>query len=182
MFCSKCGSEIQDGARFCPKCGNSTIADNAGSANKPPKSTDKMVLLIGGVVAVVILSIVFTIILFKGAGGSKKIVGVWAYDASDSENNGTFKIHSGIPIKDQCYINFMSDGSIVYGNTETVNGSLDKWSIVDKQLKWQRPLGSANFYDYELSGNRLVLHNDDNVAVFRKFKSVDEAVVFFEGK
>ena len=76
----------------------------------------------------------------------------------------------------------MSDGSIVYGNTETVNGSLDKWSIVDKQLKWQRPLGSANFYDYELSDNRLVLHNDDNVAVFRKFKSVDEAVDFLEGK
>ena len=22
MFCSKCGQEIKEGARFCPKCGN----------------------------------------------------------------------------------------------------------------------------------------------------------------
>lgn len=32
-FCSKCGTQIQDGAKFCPKCGQPT--SNAGDVQKP---------------------------------------------------------------------------------------------------------------------------------------------------
>ena len=29
MFCSKCGSKIDDGLKFCPNCGNATTATAA---------------------------------------------------------------------------------------------------------------------------------------------------------
>lgn len=32
-FCSKCGTQIQDGAKFCPKCGQPT--SNAGNVEEP---------------------------------------------------------------------------------------------------------------------------------------------------
>jgi hypothetical protein len=32
MFCKNCGSELQDGANFCPKCGTSLSADAVNSA------------------------------------------------------------------------------------------------------------------------------------------------------
>ena len=35
-FCSKCGTQLSDGAKFCPKCGNPT-----GSTQKESSSTDK---------------------------------------------------------------------------------------------------------------------------------------------
>ncbi len=36
MFCSKCGSQVQDGAVFCPKCGAPMSADAAGNAGYQP--------------------------------------------------------------------------------------------------------------------------------------------------
>ena len=33
-FCSKCGAEIDEGAKFCPKCGEATGSNKAGGSAK----------------------------------------------------------------------------------------------------------------------------------------------------
>ena len=40
MFCTKCGFNLTEGAKFCPKCGNSikSAADNAQAAEQPQAS------------------------------------------------------------------------------------------------------------------------------------------------
>jgi len=35
VFCSNCGSKIDDEAYFCPKCGTKTIKGKAAKANYP---------------------------------------------------------------------------------------------------------------------------------------------------
>ena len=64
-YCSKCGTQIDDSANFCPKCGNSIGEDivngtplrNSDEMNKSPKSDFKKYLLyiIGGFILLMIL-------------------------------------------------------------------------------------------------------------------------------
>ena len=36
-FCSKCGTELSDGAKFCPKCGEEVNQQSKSSDNDQPK-------------------------------------------------------------------------------------------------------------------------------------------------
>jgi|BioPla2DNA2_1021312.scaffolds.fasta_scaffold20298_4 uncharacterized membrane protein YvbJ len=58
MFCGKCGAEVQDGAGFCPKCGNNmkmieTMQTLGSDAVKPQKKPAVWVFILIGLVAVV---------------------------------------------------------------------------------------------------------------------------------
>lgn len=61
MFCSKCGKEISDDARFCTACGTATAG---GSANSAPLSRKKNVrirpswIVIGILIVITIISMV----------------------------------------------------------------------------------------------------------------------------
>ena len=40
MYCEHCGSKIQDGYKFCTKCGNSTTKNSLKDFTTPPKQTN----------------------------------------------------------------------------------------------------------------------------------------------
>ena len=90
MFCSKCGAEIQAGAKFCSVCGTPAPANDAGAGNKTTplkpglhasapnvgagaagKARNNKPLLVGAMALVVV--VVLLVVLLKGcAGGSAK--------------------------------------------------------------------------------------------------------------
>jgi hypothetical protein len=37
MYCPKCGAQIADDSRFCPQCGNSTVAQTPQAPQAPPQ-------------------------------------------------------------------------------------------------------------------------------------------------
>jgi len=66
MFCTNCGEKIDDGAKFCMKCGTAvnsappqtapiTPTDNAAAVNKKGKSKTKYWLIFGGIALIVVL-------------------------------------------------------------------------------------------------------------------------------
>jgi len=59
MFCEQCGSQIDDGQRFCQKCLNIQSHDNNIS------SETSIVLRIGSIVYVIISSTIFFVILYS---------------------------------------------------------------------------------------------------------------------
>ena len=91
MFCSSCGNQLPDGARFCPKCGASQQAVDVEAIRKPEtvsnpvasqpanvRKTDTkktrlpLILgLAGGGVLMVALTVILAVVLIGGKGGSK---------------------------------------------------------------------------------------------------------------
>lgn len=67
MFCPNCGNEIQDGAKFCVKCGKSI--ENVGMPDKKPSQNEPMVdkkdrkqiILIGAIIVCAILIVLLAI-------------------------------------------------------------------------------------------------------------------------
>ena len=86
MFCGKCGTQIPDGAAFCPSCGNPSGTQNQANpqptANAQPtayaqpaaatqkKISTNTIIGIAAVAAVVIAVAVILICVFAGGGGS----------------------------------------------------------------------------------------------------------------
>lgn len=61
MFCSKCGKEIADGARFCTACGTATAGGSANSAPFPRKKNVRIRpswIVIGILIVITIISMV----------------------------------------------------------------------------------------------------------------------------
>lgn len=60
MFCGKCGTEVQDGAGFCPKCGNNlkvveTMQTSGSDTVKPKKKPAAWLFILIGLVAIVVV-------------------------------------------------------------------------------------------------------------------------------
>ena len=107
MFCSNCGAQIDDNARFCPECGTLTEKKNAETAAQPDpaqseviqghKVTENIYLCPDGVYRWIYEfkmmrnpSILFTI--WKIFGGI--LLGVWAFQAILSLIDGDFTFES----------------------------------------------------------------------------------------
>lgn len=86
MFCTNCGKQVADNAKFCPNCGSPTITNQEptlsaappepqAAANKkaPTIGKKKVPLIIGAVVVVVILAIVAASLLGGGSDRDKAI-------------------------------------------------------------------------------------------------------------
>jgi len=79
MFCGKCGTQIPDGAGFCPSCGNATGAQTAAANNttqvvtEAPKkkvSTNTIIGIVAVAAVVVALAIILISIFAGGSAGS----------------------------------------------------------------------------------------------------------------
>ena len=84
MFCKNCGAQLNEGARFCPKCGTPAVNGNAGGNSggyqggaSPVQSQKKPPYLAIGLIAiVVVVVIVLAVVLGKtvfGKGYEKPI-------------------------------------------------------------------------------------------------------------
>lgn len=66
MYCGKCGSEIENGAKFCPKCGSAVKANaltiSQTSLDKKPGGTFKSKKLTYAVVGVVVVFLLFLVL------------------------------------------------------------------------------------------------------------------------
>ncbi len=80
-FCSKCGTELDEGVKFCPKCGMAT-SFSAGQSKSVPLSKSKKkpistmaIVLIVIVVAVVVVGLISTVFFFGGWSPFGAVVG-----------------------------------------------------------------------------------------------------------
>ena len=80
-YCSKCGTEIDEGVKFCPKCGRATSFSDAhsksaplGKSKKKPISTMAIVLIVI-VAAVVVIGLISTVFFFGGWSPFGEVVG-----------------------------------------------------------------------------------------------------------
>ena len=87
MFCPNCGNEIQEGAKFCAKCGSQIGNENVSAMQRPqsvPKTEKKdykRIMLIVVILACVILLLVLVINKIRNSGTSQD-----SYDRSMSTN------------------------------------------------------------------------------------------------
>ena len=119
MFCGKCGSEIQDGLRFCPNCGSSTDGQQMQQpapqvqqpvqqvqyVQQPPekKGKGKMVLIV-----VIALVVIVGVVGAFGSGGSK----------GTSVSNTTGSSTSSAPAK-------QDTSSMPIGTTATLDNGME---------------------------------------------------------
>jgi len=80
-YCSKCGTEIDEGVKFCPKCGMTTSL-SAGHSKSVPLSKSKKkpistmaIVLIVIVAAVVVVGLISTVFFFGGWSPFGAVVG-----------------------------------------------------------------------------------------------------------
>jgi len=100
MFCTKCGSEVKEGLKFCPSCGNQMGTANV-SKEKTKKSNDgakskKPVFLIIGVVAVLV--IVFGIIKVLGSAGGNKVAKYTGSEFTDAIPSDYYNLIDAAPM------------------------------------------------------------------------------------
>ena len=80
-YCSKCGTEIDEGVKFCPKCGRATSFSDAHSKSAPLGKSKKKpismmaIVLIVIVAAVVVIGLISTVFFFGGWSPFGKVVG-----------------------------------------------------------------------------------------------------------
>ena len=61
-YCSKCGTELQEGAKFCKKCGAAVaVVQKAASSTRTVEKRNKKPVIIGTIAAVVIIGIIVLI-------------------------------------------------------------------------------------------------------------------------
>lgn len=84
MFCKKCGNQLKDGAKFCPKCGCQVLEevnDQTSSLTRQKQKAGKNWLII--LVILVIVGVVVVGISFVLKGNAKKVL------RGDDSKNGT---------------------------------------------------------------------------------------------
>ena len=71
MFCQKCGTQLPDGAAFCPVCGWSAARQPQPQPLQPPKKNNTLLIVLLALVAVLfIASVALTIVLVSRDSGS----------------------------------------------------------------------------------------------------------------
>ncbi len=109
MLCAKCGMKVEEGTDFCPNCGSPMNAGNTNAVNKAPKQNNKLPMIIGIVVAVIVFVVVVCLFMFGGQvkGETKTISGVKVY-VPDSYQKSTSSLGYT-----EAYVS--EDGKIVLG-------------------------------------------------------------------
>lgn len=180
MFCKYCGKQIEDDSMFCQYCGKAVTqiekAEVDTAIHKQPGIKVPKILKVGVIIAISLLLIIGIVAAVRSVSKrSTSIVGVWAYDASSEDNNGSLVVHQYKNIDAQSYIAFQEDGSIRYA-TSAGTGDMDSYTLMDDSLVWVLPLGTKYYYYYELEKDTLKLKDEKgNCAVFYRCKSIDDA-------
>ena len=89
MFCSQCGAEIRNDAKFCPACGARQKAEDEGKANRKRKTSRFTA-------AVIIIVVLAVVVMTLGSRSYKKVVDVYVNATFDGEAD---KIINLIPDK-----------------------------------------------------------------------------------
>ena len=82
MVCQNCGNQLNEGAAFCPKCGNSVrFTINSVTDNQPKKKKSKIGLIIGlfVIIAAIAIAIAIKISNSPERKAEKALVGYWTY-------------------------------------------------------------------------------------------------------
>lgn len=96
MFCEKCGSQLEEGARFCTKCGHPATQGisvgelTATGSNAPTDSKKKLLkgILAGIVVLIIILVVMITFMLFLTKRKDTETTAQNRYEKSEKEEKG----------------------------------------------------------------------------------------------
>lgn len=170
-FCSKCGSNVNEAARFCTGCGNPM----GGAGNRPHskktvgygQSTNtegqkkNRVIII---VAVLVFIVVAYVIFFDGGG--RGIVGTWELTyisgITQAEFREEMRLAGGF-----MRIQFNSDntGAWMYGTGERFNFV---WSIQNGVLVTTELGRRPEEVPFTISRNRLTVHENGYVLIFRR--------------
>lgn len=89
MFCSQCGAEIKNDAKFCPACGARQKAEDEGKANRKRKTSRFTA-------AVIIIVVLAVVVMTLGSRSYKKVVDGYVNATFDGEAD---KIINLIPDK-----------------------------------------------------------------------------------
>ena len=136
MYCSFCGKEIRDGARFCSFCGKNqeTGIVNHRTENPPQINGKTTKSIIGILVAVAVLLV--CVLWFKG----QSVVGTWT--------SGTERMQ------------FSSSGTFTWRhNSENYSGTYDVDS--QKNLSIDCDWMGLDSRKYELEWNKNAMHDED---------------------
>jgi len=139
MYCGKCGEEIPDGSRFCPKCGNrldseAAVGMPATPTSAPPKEKKhRKTLFIGiGALAVIVAGVIGVAVYTCSSVPPKELSGT--YDDPLKELSGTYRVDTArygsfsLTLEDDGYATFDSSdlvGLTVFGLGESVSGPLE---------------------------------------------------------
>lgn len=153
IFCTECGAELDDSAKFCSSCGN-VVEDNSPktSSTVSPKipnnfNDTRKVLIIGGLVILVILLIIGILVMAGGTGGgvTYEVNGIefnipTAFDKYDSSSETTHGLYSE-------HYKFYSSNGLGYdslkitvtdiGNNDVFdleNSHRNDWSYTEQQI------------------------------------------------
>ncbi|MCL1895968.1 MAG: zinc ribbon domain-containing protein [Clostridiales bacterium] len=147
MYCRKCGKEIKDDAKFCPKCGvatkpagkvsGDTLHETAGAPIKVPAAVSKPPGRINGAAIAIIAAICFIFIVFLGVSANNWVKGTYqARNYPDAASFGSETID---------YITFKQFGKAEIGTNA--------------------PYGAGSIYKdstYKIRGGTLVLKAEWN--------------------
>lgn len=78
MFCGQCGTEIKNGAKFCPACGARQKAEDEGKANKK-RATSRFTT------ALVVIVVLAVAVMILGSRSYKKVVDGYVNATFDGE-------------------------------------------------------------------------------------------------
>lgn len=148
MWCSQCGNEVPENARFCDKCGNK-IEVSTVEAN--PVRRFPIGILAGIGVAVVLLIILSAIILGsvgKGKGGSEAGQGWIGYKAELEQGK-----HVKIAQYAEYFFEFDMAGRLVYAEVGSVED--DEWKQIEKMLEGTVPIEVELAFDESVEGDFL---------------------------
>ena len=138
MYCSNCGQELSENAKFCSACGSSIkVAEKsenaeylAGKSKTLPSKRKKLpIFVILPLIAIVLFGI-FTLFQYRGynafvneyfiameSGNTEKIMTLYSWDYIQERNDTIKKQHSSIPvIQDPTLFTFKSLEDYIYNN------------------------------------------------------------------
>lgn len=131
MFCKNCGSEMPDDGTFCPNCGNSTKETsenlNYGSNGTTKKGRVPKIAIIGGVVAVLIVGVVFAMQIGKHK------------ETSSASNNSSGGEDLSTQIqKAKCVTDYSKDSTVDQMDTVTFGSypQSDKTGNTQEPIEW----------------------------------------------
>jgi len=94
MFCKKCGQEIKEGVKYCPKCGNETEStlsparagsqaiqfQQSGRSDQKKNNRKRIVYLCTAVAVIVLAGIIIGLLIKKKQDEEATIIGEWVSD------------------------------------------------------------------------------------------------------
>lgn len=149
-FCSKCGNALDEGAKFCPKCGMRTNS-RIGQLNREPLRKSKKkplstltIGLIVIVITIVIIGLISTVIFFGGWSPFGTVVGSGNL-VTEEENFSDFTsvdAGSGFHVE----ISQSSSYSVLVTADDNVMDHIEiskSWDTLNVGVKWGSSLSSA---------------------------------------